>query len=206
MKSLIIILLLGCISFSSAQNLPLVQAQASQKERLFNWLPLKPKGADEDNTDGWVLGECSESPNSVSVTSFLGAQDRNTYSAEKLTDGDPTTAWAEGKADFGIGEYIEFKAFPLTNWGILNGYQKDNTTWENYSRVKKMRIFIEGKPAFEVMLEDKMGIQTFQLPDNIKIDPQKISTGTKIKMVILEIYEGKKSKDVAISEIFFVGC
>jgi hypothetical protein len=191
----------------SAQNLPLVQAQAEQKEKYFNWQPLKPKTANEDDDpDGWLLGECRESPSNLSVSSFLNMQGKNTYSADKLTDDNPTTAWVGGKPDYGIGEYMEFMAFPLSTWAVLNGYQKDNTTWENNSRAKKIRIFIESKPSFDVLLEDKMGIQTFRLPESIKIDPQKISTGTKIKIQILEVYEGKKYKDVAISEIFFMGC
>jgi len=144
--------------------------------------------------------------NNIVVSSFLGSQGHQNYKADNLADDDPTTAWIEGKNEYGTGEFVEFMAFPYSRWNILNGYQKDNITWENYSRVKKLRIFIEGKPAFEVVLEDKMGIQTFELPKNFKIDPDKISTGTKIKMVILEVYEGKKFKDVAISEIFFAGC
>ena len=207
MKMLALWLQFACFSLGSAQNLPLVQAQAEQKERYFNWQLLRPKTADEDETpEGWLLGECRESPSNLSVSSFLNAQGRNSYVVDKLTDDDPTTAWIEGKTDYGIGEYIEFTAFPLSNWAILNGYQKDNMSWENNSRVKKMRISIENKLAFDVVLEDKMGIQTFRLPESIKIDPQKISTGTKIKMQILEVYEGKKFKDVAISEIFFIGC
>lgn len=188
-----------------AQNLPLVQAKATQKERYYNWLPEKSK-IDQDSPDGWVLGECSEGTSNTKASSYLTSQGISHYKAENLTDDDPTTAWVEGKADYGIGEFVEFMAFPYASWCVVNGYQKDKITWENNSRVRKLRIFIEGKPACEVMLEDKMGIQTFQLPENVKIAPEKISTGTKIKMVILEVYEGKKFKDTAISEIFFQGC
>jgi hypothetical protein len=187
--------------------LPIVQAKAKQKERHYNWLNTKPESDDQDNRrHSWLVGECSESVNNIKVSSYLASQGSPSYKADNLADDDPTTAWAEGKNDYGIGEFIEFMAFPYSSWSILNGYQKDNITWENYSRVKKLRIFIEGKPAFEVVLEDKMGVQTFDLPKNLKIDPDKISTGTKIKMVILEVYQGKKLKAAAISEIFFAGC
>jgi rhodanese-related sulfurtransferase len=188
-----------------AQNLPLVQAKATQKERYYDWLPEKPKDG-KDNPEGWVLGECREGTSNTKASSYLASQGISNYKAENLSDDDPTTAWVEGKTDYGIGEFVEFMAFPYASWCILNGYQKDKITWENNSRVRKLRVFIESKPTFEVLLEDKMGIQIFQLPDNIKIDPDKISTGTKIKIMILDVYEGKKFKDVAISEIFFSGC
>ncbi|TAH18590.1 MAG: hypothetical protein EAZ08_11195 [Cytophagales bacterium] len=187
-----------------AQQLPIVQAKAMQSEKYYNWLISKPK-RDEQVHNIWLVSGCKESVNNVAVSSSLPSQPNENYIADNLADDDPTTAWIGGK-NGNIGEFVEFMAFPYSKWHLLNGHQKDKTTWENYARVKKLRIFIEGKPAFEVVLEDKMGTQTFELPENLKIDPDKISTGTKIKMVILSVYEGKKFKEVAISELFFAGC
>ncbi|GAB4117470.1 MAG: hypothetical protein OHK0057_06240 [Thermoflexibacter sp.] len=206
MKTPIFLLLCFYFSSSYAQQLPIVKAQATQKERYYDWMLERPK-PDDEGTDFWVTGDCSEFVNSPQASSTLASQGKNSYQAKNIADDDPTTVWVEGKADYGIGEYIEFKTVFFYTCCILNGYQKDKNTWENNSRVKKLRVFIEGKPTFEVILEDKMGIQSFAFPEHLKIDPKKTEPGeTKVKMQILEVYEGKKYKDVAISEIFFAGC
>jgi hypothetical protein len=78
---------------------------------------------------------------------------------------------------------------------ILNGYQSSKASWENNSRVKKIKITVNGKDYCTLELSDVMGIQSFVLPNK---------SGT-IRFTIMEVYPGLKWKDTAISGIFSCG-
>ena len=85
-----------------------------------------------------------------------------------------------------------------SNVGIFNGYQKSYDTWNNNSRVKKFKVYGDGRPLCYLVLKDLMGYQTFEIP---KDNEYGIYT-----FEIVEVYPGVKWKDVAISEICNIGC
>jgi hypothetical protein len=132
------------------------------------------------------------------------------YSANKAHDFDITTAWIEGKTDYGVGEFLEY-SFDMTTAGehqlgitkiiLANGYKKTKKTWEENSRVKKLKMYVDNKPFGQLELLDSFEFQTIDL-GKIMLPQQKVM---KFKFEIVEIYPGTKYKDTAISELLFEG-
>jgi hypothetical protein len=138
----------------------------------------------------------------VEASSTLPDGGGYSYKMSNLGDDNPGTAWVEGKNDYGIGEYIEFKGYLFANGiGLLNGLQKNRNIYDANSRVKKLKVYVNGKENCIVELEDKMGVQTFQIPGYESGTSEEIF----IKFEILEVYPGTKYKDTCISEIFTIG-
>lgn len=146
----------------------------------------------------------------LKASSTLAPQGKKGYSASKVCDDDPTTAWVEGKEDYGIGEYLEMEGWKPMSDGeisILNGYQASKSVWENNSRVKKMKVSVGGKEICIIELADVMGVQKFKIPGLVT----STNTGHKynmdgpIRFTITEVYPGIKYKDTAISGIFSCG-
>ena len=154
----------------------------------------------------WTYTMCDgPAKENVKASTTLSAQGKYKYLANYVCDDDPTTAWVEGNADYGIGEFLEFKDWiPMGNGeiSILNGYQASKASWENNSRVKKFKISINGKDVCILELGDVMGVQTFNLP---VILLKNLGEGKTIRFTILEVYSGLKWKDTAISGIFSCG-
>ncbi len=157
----------------------------------------------------------------ISASSELDENKNDKYAVRNLTDGDPSTAWVEGKNGSGINEYIQFycppppedtdmvniySAYKIDSLGIISGYAKNEEIFYNNNRVKKIRIeykndiFREENPynmktpeIYEYILEDTMDMQYLEFPEPIYMSSMKIS--------ILEIYKGSKWDDTCISEL-----
>jgi len=145
-------------------------------------------------------------PYKILASSCLDSTEQTSYKPDNVQDFNLLIAWAIHKPNYGKGEYVEFyfKPFdPRVNQIIIyNGYIKNKFLWENNSRVKKMKLYINNQQYAILDLEDTSAPQTF------KIDPiqSKIKdVDLVIKLEILDIYKGKKSADVVISEINFNG-
>ena len=153
----------------------------------------------EDGPDKNLYGsDCTMAPDSASASSSLKPQGKYNYSSANLNDWDPRTAWIEGSDDFGIGEYFEVS--PLNDVYIMNGYQRTYTTWKNNSRVKKFKVYADAIHICDLELEDKMGIQSFDMSELTSNEYE------ELRFEIVEVYKGDQTKDVAISEIFTHGC
>ena len=149
------------------------------------------------------------------------------YSAEKLYDNSFKTAWAEGAKGYGIGEYFEYS---INNYKynkkydffdekeeynlmipviyeihLFNGYVKNEKVWRENSRVKKLRMYVDGKLYGVIELMDITSQQIIILP--VPIDYKKIKTKKQykddliIRFEIEEVYEGTKYKDSCITEL-----
>lgn len=133
------------------------------------------------------------------------------YSADKAHDFDVTTAWVEGKTDYGVGESIEYSfdmttvkekhQLGITKIILANGYKKTKKTWEENSRVKKIKMYVDNKPFGQLELLDSFEFQTIDI-EKIMLPIQKVM---KLKFEIVEVYPGTKHKDTAISELLFDG-
>lgn len=144
-------------------------------------------------------------------SSSLAAYSDITYSADKAHDFDITTAWVEGKSDYGVGEFVEYgfdmttvkekHQLGITKIILANGYKKTKKTWEENSRVKKVKMYVDNKPFGLLELLDSFEFQTIEI-EKIYLPVKKVM---KIKFVILEVYPGTKYKDTAISELLFDG-
>lgn len=134
---------------------------------------------------------------SLTASSTLKA-DKYNYEPENLVDGDRMTAWVEGVADCGMGEYVEFvfdQEVSFTGMNIRNGYQKNDDIFCKNTRVKTLRIEGDQQQFFYVDLQDSNGNQ------NIRFDAS--FTSKTIRIYIEDVYRGNKYEDTCISEISF---
>lgn len=136
----------------------------------------------------------------------------------KLDDNIIDTAWIEGKKDGGSKQTITFRfgeryfiglyekkyrMAEISAIKVLNGYAKDEDTWEKYYRVKKMKITKNNKTACYIMLHDTRNWQTITLKNPIVIKP-----GDVIRAQIMEVFpETRRNNDTyaAITEFTFIG-
>jgi len=136
------------------------------------------------------------------------------YSAKNIHDLNYKTAWIEGVAGYGIGESVVYHFPPtsprITKIIVVNGYVKNKKSWEQNSRVKKLKMYIDDKPLAILNLADSRQEQTFKF-DPIGVSDrqdwkkmQQMPSWT-IKFEILEVYKGYKYDDTAITEIYFDG-
>lgn len=155
---------------------------------------------------------CGGNVKSIIASSELLENNGINYSPKNAHDFDKNTAWIEGKTDYGIGEFIEyeFNFDEIKNYDgnlginkliIANGYKKTKQIWENNSRVKQMKIYLNGKLFSTVNLLDIFEIQVVKI-EEIKFPANKT---TKLKFQITDIYKGRKYKDTAISLLMFDG-
>jgi hypothetical protein len=134
------------------------------------------------------------------------------FKVENIHDFNLTTPWIEGKKEGGTGEYIEYtfdltqlsgkeRAFSINSLFLINGYRKDLKVWEQYTRVKKLKMYINNIPFAYILLMDTYKFQSVNFQDFW------ISNGDKkvIRFEILEVYPGAKYKNVALSELEFSG-
>ncbi|WBW96508.1 NADase-type glycan-binding domain-containing protein [Oceanirhabdus sp. W0125-5] len=122
-----------------------------------------------------------------------GGYDYNPYLVD---DGAFDTAWVEGTAEDGIGEWIAFesdKEIFVSGIDIRNGYGKSSELFKKNNRVKKMEVQLSDGSIYTFDLKDDDWYQSFEFGRKIKTD--------NIKITILEVYEGTVYRDTCITEI-----
>ena len=161
----------------------------------------------EDGDDG--PQDCFPVTN-IKATSRLASQGANNYNEKNLYDEDFKTSWVEGVKGYGIGEKITFTLEDVTagfmGINIVNGYSKSPTAWKNNSRVKKLKLSVDGEPKFILNLKDQMGTQYFDWAEVINVDGDEMTHTFTVTLEILDVYKGDKYDDTAISEVLFLGC
>jgi hypothetical protein len=199
MKAILVNVTLSILVITAA-NAQTITVKAEGGEAKFNWDARAQEIQRSGDESQFLYGSgCTEGPSVAKESSALISQGKSTYGSKNLYDWNPRTAWVEGDAEYGIGEYFEVNLpYGGTGVAIFNGYQKNYEAWFNNSRVKKFKVYGDGKPICFLELRDLMGYQTFDL------------TGDEIfemyRFEIVEVYPGAKWKDVAISEITNLGC
>lgn len=189
---------------------------AVRKVEQNNWEALtKEEEAvlDETKDSFWdVHGEgcswyCAGGPYSVSASSYLKSSGYVNYKGANAHDLNYRKVWAEGVDGDGIGEYLIYKfrggSPRVTKIIVVNGYVKNQTVFKENSRVKKLKVYKDGKPIAILELKDMMGEQVFEigtLGDNRENAP-----AWSLKFEILEVYKGDKYDDTVISELYFAG-
>ena len=154
-----------------------------------------------------VLGASSSLPDKADVFVRGGIIRSADFGAERLFDGLRETAWVEGKAGDGIGEYVAFSVDRSMNMmAVQNGYLRstvdfpEKATWsyfEKNNRVKVLQIEKNnGDPVAGFDLADTRDFQYFMLD---------LPPGS-YRAVIKEVYPGTKWKDTCLGELrFFPG-
>lgn len=161
-----------------------------------------------DTNDLWYVGQIGDGwyncgwPDSIFATSSLQPLNEIDYKAENAHDWSLRTAWIEGVKGDGIGESITYRFSegtpPITTVDVYNGYAKSEKTWRDNSRVKQLKLYINGQPYALLNLKDTYQLQTFDIGEHP-------GSGTFLKFEITDVYKGDKYDDTAISEINFYG-
>ncbi|HCM75441.1 MAG TPA: hypothetical protein DIS90_03605 [Cytophagales bacterium] len=157
---------------------------------------------------------CGAGLGKVTASSYLKSQGDNNYNPSNTHDLSFKTAWVEGVAGLGIGEYLEY-TFPPENPRInkiiiVNGYVKSKTAWESNARVKRLKLYVNDKPFAYLNLKDVMAEQSFSVSpighgDRENWENLKKKGDWKLRFEIVDVYKGTKYDDVAITEIYFDG-
>ncbi len=169
----------------------------------------------KDDLEEWA-GGCNiyeaASP-TVRASSQLaqGGKNQSEYSAKKASDFDLNTAWVEGAAGNGVGQYLEFTynlkgqntspELALTEMRVFNGYRKTRDLWEKNGRVKAFDVTVNGKPYGKVALSDAYRYQTVK----IKPIPLPKNQTTVLRFTIADVYPGAKYSDTAVTDLTFDG-
>ena len=168
-----------------------------------------------DIIDGGCSWYCGGGPESVTASSTLHSSHKGIrYAAENAHDLSYKTAWVEGDTSYGIGEFLLYRFNPasarINKIIVVNGYVKNQNAWQNNSRVKKLKMYIDEEPYAILNLKDTRSEQEFSvkpigLNHDLEWEKLKNLPPWTMKFEILEVYPGAKYKDVAITEIYFDG-
>lgn len=181
-----------------SNDLPVIIAEGGGGLNV-DWAKEKKKATDEGGE--FFYNPCSQEIKSIRASSTLPNQGNRNYNPANISDYDPMTAWVEGAEGYGKGEYFEFRSRGANK--IYNGYQHSIKGFLDNSRVKQFKVYKDGKPLCVLELKDEMGGQYFKLPGAEADDG---STQFTYRFEILEVYEGNKWPDVAISELEYSTC
>lgn len=157
---------------------------------------------------------CGGRVDTVTASSSLRSQDGITYVATNVADLSYKTAWVEGAKSTGTGEYLEFRFSPesarVEEVLITNGQVKSEKAWKENGRVKKLKLYYNGKLHAILNLKDERSEQIFQVGPfgydyfNLDDDKKPVTPWT-LRFEIFEVYPGTRNTDTAISEIHFMG-
>ena len=152
----------------------------------------------------WYCGGDLKSITSSSELKPVGKLD---YKASNAADFNHMTAWVEGAEGTGKGEFIEYtftgSSPRITTVKILNGYCKNQQTWEQNGRVKSLKMYNNDIPVLTLELEDSRTLQCFNIGTFGEHNPN--APDWKLRFEILDVYPGSKFEDTAISELYFDG-
>ena len=143
------------------------------------------------------------------------------YSAEHVLVQNRDAAWVEGVDGYGIGESITYRQSCTTldnKWKaispdclipkydgflryteicIVNGYAKDQKTWEENGRIKRLNMYVADKPYACLELADTILPQYFTLPEE---DIKVLSGGMiEVRFEIAEVYPGSVYEDTCLT-------
>lgn len=180
-----------------------------QKDEYWKWT-LKTDETKSDPFDiigGGCSWYCGGNSYKQTASSTLKSSGTATYTPTNAHDLSYKTAWVEGTAGDGIGEYIEYyfknDCPRVTSFYISNGYVKSDKAWKDNSRVKILKLYINNKPYALLNLQDTKADQIFKLDE--PIGRYKGGKDMILRFEIVDVYKGDKYKDTAITEIYFDG-
>lgn len=118
-----------------------------------------------------------------------------TYSEESVLTDSSQTKWAPVKrSNGGVGEWIEIYSTEtqyVQKVLILNGYQKDYTTWKNNNRVRACTISFSNGESKQYILDDTM--------DMIELDLGEVIETNSVRLTIESIYKGDRWNDIGVT-------
>ncbi|SHJ95144.1 hypothetical protein SAMN02745181_2858 [Rubritalea squalenifaciens DSM 18772] len=175
-------------------------------------LPTPPEVDDHGHGIGcsWY---CGAPPISINASTTL-RDGIHSYDVSNIHDYKKDTVWVEGAEGYGIGESVTFhfdtrakqyeereNPLGINRLSLINGFARTSTHWSQNSRVKTLKILVNGKYLSTVNLKDTVEPQSVEFPD-ITFKP---GTITQVSFVITDVYPGTHFQDTAIADIFFSG-
>ncbi len=154
----------------------------------------------------WYCGGKIDSIKSSTNCNYLNSEKLNAYN---IHDSDYGTTWINSDDDkLKSIEYVfNEKSAKFTEIVIVNGNVKNDSLWNEYSRAKKIIMYINDKEFKTLILEDTKDEQIFKFqPIGAKTKPKSKNKNKQwnIRFEIIEYYPGNK-QNIAISEIYFDG-
>jgi hypothetical protein len=136
----------------------------------------------------------------TSASSHLRTDRWGQYQSWMATDGRRGSAWVEGVAGSGVGEWIMLR-FPGTievhSIGLDIGYDKNADIFAKNNRIKRVTLIFSNGEQIELGFADKRGMQTIPLVRA----PRPFIETTYVKVVIEEVFPGWKYDDTCLAEI-----
>lgn len=154
----------------------------------------------EDLINGEKWGWHSDSLGFQKASSVLEGVEGIDYGIENIKDFDLKTAWVPKSYH---GEFLSFQVDASRfkgNLEFFNGYCKSEAIWEANSRIKLLRLFVNGQPIALINLADTWQYQSLAIA-SIPYDFTQITEKLVLKFEILEVYPGSRYRDVALSEL-----
>ena len=133
---------------------------------------------------------------SASASSTLDPQPPNTYVAANSIDGDPTTAWAEGRTGSAAGATITWtfdNPVDLRRVELINGYAKSDAVFLKNLRIRSADV-TTASGRLTTTLKDTADVQALRVPRG--------STGF-VRLRIGSVYGDPALEDCLLSEIDF---
>ena len=152
-----------------------------------------------------VLAPVAETRNltplaTVSASSHLRTDRWGQYQPWMATDSRRETAWVEGVAGSGVGEWIEL-TFPGTievySISLDIGYDKNADVFTKNNRIKRVTLIFSNGERVELGFADRRGMQEIPL---VRAPGPNIET-TYVRVVIEEVFPGWKYDDTCLAEI-----
>jgi Caspase domain len=141
---------------------------------------------------------CARSGNGETycVSSVLAPQLGNTYGPNHLFDGNAQTAWVHGSGATGIGAWLAVifeRRRTVESIVVRNGYTKNEDIFSKNTRVRRMQLVFPDGQARSLELADSMSSQTLPVSPPVEAE--------WVQLRILEVYQGWKYADTALSEL-----
>ena len=148
---------------------------------------------------GYTVPDKTVSWNMAFASSVLENNDSR-YGARNVLDGNPETAWSEGAAGYGVGEWIQIERdtpAEITKIHIRNGYHKFPETYDNNGRLKAFRLdFSDGSS-----LTYAVDAHEFRGETDLIIPLSRPVSTRFVRLTILDAFEGERFEDTCISDI-----
>jgi LysM repeat protein len=136
----------------------------------------------------------------ISASSHLHTDRWGQYQSWMAADGTRGTAWVEGVAGDGVGEWIELR-FPRTievhSVGLNIGYDKNADIFVKNNRIKRVTLAFSSGEQVELGFDDRRGMQMIPL---VRAPGPNIET-TFVRVIIEEVFPGWKYDDTCLAEI-----
>jgi len=192
------------------QLLALDNRSSTQERELNKLLERYPEGyssiwlTEEEGDCSWY---CGGGPYKITASSYLVSSGKVNYKPENIHDFGYKAAWAEGVKGYGIGEFADchfHSSTPrITQVKVANGYVKSEKAWFENSRVKSLKLYVDGKLYAILQLKDTKALQLFDVPP--LLGKKKDGKDWVLRFEIADVYKGDKYDDTVISEIYFDG-